>query len=178
MMLKDWIEFMASYPLWVKVTVILLFASAFLILVAFRPSATSTSVPDASFRIERIDSSQDLELISLVVNVNGRDYRYPSAYEFATYERNMFGGEYVLPADVKEYLISIRVVGKFSEDRRLFPTLPPNVVPVSLDFQPRQPIRISKNRLPVRGDDTLRLVQMGIQRAPREYNIRIHYVAQ
>ena len=57
--MRAWIEFLATYPLWVKVSVVLLLAGAVMILVLFRPAkntvdATTSALP-APFRLTQGD---------------------------------------------------------------------------------------------------------------------------
>jgi hypothetical protein len=180
-MIKEVVEFLVSYPTWVKVSVVVLAAAMGLLLIIFRPVAKGESKEDSKvtprthiFRIERLESSKGLNDISLTVSINGQTQRFPSAYEFAAYEQNMAGGEYILPSTADEFIIELRAWVQFEESGFRDPKLRP----VTLGYQLRQPLRLLKGEIPKRGVETLRAIEehgMRQSRSRKDYYILVHY---
>jgi hypothetical protein len=180
-MFKEIFDFLASYPSWVKITVVILAAVIVILLIVFRPKPSSGSsegplaASKHTFRIDRIESSKTFSLISLAVKINGYEHRFPAGYDFASYEQNMFGGEYPLPETANEFLIEIRARVKIDEDRRPSPTLPSHVETVTKDLHMRQPMRFLMTDLPKSNVETLRVVEGFSQTPQRDYNILVYY---
>lgn len=176
-MIKETIEFVASYPTWVKAAVVGLAAIGALLLVLFRPQPQPKPTKARAFRIDRIESQKPFEFIALLVAINGSEQRFPTGYDFVKYEPNMGGGEYQLNCET-ECIVGISATVKLKEERRVIPNRPPKVVDLTLEFKARQPIRLAASTLPAKGIETLRVVQYGVQAAPREYDLQLHYSAQ
>jgi len=182
-MVKEVLEFLVSYPTWVKVSVVVLAAAMGLLLIVFRPTPTPKDDPKEEpkvepsthvFRIERLESSKGLNDISLRVNINGQNQRFPSAYEFAAYEQNMSGGEYILPSNADEFIVELRARVQFEESGFRDPKLRP----VTLEFQLRQPLSLLKSKFPTRGVETLRAIEesgMRQSRSRKDFYILVHY---
>jgi hypothetical protein len=177
-MIKETLEFIAAYPTWVKVSVVMLTAAIGLLLLIYRPTkAEDDAVKKAEsihvFRIERLESGEEIKDISLTISINGQIQKFPATYQSAIYEQNMLGGEYVLPASADEFIIEIRALVRTEE-------VPPGgVEPVrmTLDLQLRQPTRLRRGEFPKRGVETLRVIEDSIAQSPyrRNQNILVHY---
>lgn len=184
-MVKEIVEFLVSYPTWVKVAIVVLAATMGLLLVIFRPPVRADPVPDPKkdivltpptrvFRIERLESSKSINDISLTISINGQIQKFPTAYGFAVYEQNMSGGEYILPATADEFIVDIRATVQFEE----YGFRSTKLRPVILEFQLRQPTRFSENEFPKRGVETLRAIdEKGMRQSPsrKDFNILVHY---
>jgi hypothetical protein len=183
-MIKEIIELIVGYPFWVKIAIGLLAASILFLLVAFRPptkegkegsGGSDSAASNHIFRIEKIESSRIYKLISLTVSINGYEHRFPSGYEYAAYEQNMSGGEYPMAANATEFLVIIRARIQIDEDYRPSPTMPMRTITITKELQLRQPLRFLTKEFPKQGMETLRAVEYGVQSAPREYDILVHY---
>ena len=179
-MIKEVIDFLVSYPTWVKVSVVILAAAMGLLLVIFRPVVKGDSKdeevipPTYVFRIDRLESSKGLNDISLEVSINGQTQKFPSAYEFAAYEQNMHGGEYILPSTTDKFIIELRARVQLEESGFRDPKLRR----VTLEYQFRQPLRLLKSEFPKRGVETLRALEESGRRQSRfrkDYHILVHY---
>ena len=160
--MKDMIEFLANYPLWVKIAVLVLGAGIGFLLVAFRPSSKTESEPRV-LRIERIESSGTYTRIRLEIIVNGKSHSFPETYEYARFEPNMSGGEYRLTT-ADDFVIEIKMKTQTDVTR------PGENTPrtVLKEFQTRQPMRLSAKDLPRQGTERIRPVVLGAQGPPQD----------
>ena len=90
----------------------------------------------------------------------------------------MSGGNYPLPEDKQDWIVSIEIKGIFDEEMpNVIPGNSPRIIERSLNFKPRQPININLHSLPQTDTLKLRAVRGGVQVAPATFIIDLNYTA-
>jgi hypothetical protein len=172
--IKEIADFLISYPMWVKLAVIVLGAGILFLLIAFRPSTPSPPViPSAVhvFRIDRIEAKKPYKLISLNLNINGETNRFPSGYEFAAFEQSMKGGEYRLPTNSGQFDLVITIKAQLDE----IPFGSSTPTTITKELRSRQSIHFFENQIPKSDFEDFRPVDFGAQGTLPGYEIRISY---